>query len=324
MGVFVSRYIARRIALTIPTAIISSMVVFAVMRVLPGDVALAILADTPHTVEMREILREELGLNEPLLVQYLRWMGSIVSDELGGRSLETGERVRSIIAGQISVTALLTAYAVLVSVAVSVPASVLAALRRGRWIDEVIQTSSRIALSVPTLFAALLLVWLLLRLFGWSAPIIYSGLVEHPREHLEIMLWPVVLLTLTYAPHIVRVTRARLVDVLDSDYAQSARARGISEARVVVTHALPNAFITLATVVGLQLGVLISGAIVVEVIFGLPGIGRGIVRAALARDYPVVQSSAMVLVVLVLLVNFAIDIAYAVTDPRVRYGRRTP
>ena len=318
-----SRYIARRIALIIPTAIVSSMVVFAVMRVLPGDVALAILADTPHTVEMRETLREELGLNEPLFIQYLRWIGSIVSDELGGRSLETGERVRNVIAGQMSVTALLSVYAVLASVIVSVPVSVLAALRRGRWLDNVIQTASRIALSVPTLFAALLLVWLLLRLFGWSAPIIYSGPAEHPREHLEIMLWPVVLLTLAYAPHIVRVTRARLLDVLGSDYAESARARGIPEARVVVGHALPNAAITVITVVGLQVGVLISGDIVVEVIFGLPGIGRGIVRAALARDYPVVQSSAMVLVVLVLFVNFAVDVAYAGVDPRVRYGRRT-
>ncbi len=317
-----TRYILRRIVLILPTAFAASLVVFFLMRALPGDVALAILADTPHTVEIREALREELGLNDPLLTQYLRWMASMVSGRLGGASLETGEPVGSIVAGQLSVTALLAVYTVAVSLVFAVPLGVAAAMRRGRPLDRAVQGLAGASLAVPTVFASLLLVWVLLRLFRWSPPIIYSSPGEDFLEHVEIMVWPALLLAAAYLPHLLRVTRARLVDVLRSDFAEAARARGLSELGVVVRHALPNAMLALITVAGLQFGTLVSGALVVETVFGLPGLGRGIVHAALARDYPVVQSAAVVLVVLVLLANLLVDLAYAVVDPRVHYERR--
>ena len=318
-----TRYVLRRVALFVPTAVAASLVVFALMRVLPGDAALAILADTPHTVEMREALREALGLNEPLHIQYSQWARSMLSREVGGRSLETGEPIGAILASQLSVTALLSVYAVGISLSLALPASILAALHRGRRIDRAIDGMSLAALSIPTVFAALLVLWLLLRLVKWSPPIIYVAPNEHLAEHMAMMIWPALLLSLAYTPHLMRVTRGRLIDVLESDYAAAARARGVGEAGVVIRHGVPNAAITLLTVIGLQFGLLISGAIVVEAVFGVPGIGRGIVHAALARDYPVVQSAATVLVLLVLTVNLAVDIACALVDPRVHYGRRT-
>ncbi len=317
-----TRYILRRIVLIVPTAFAASLLIFFVMRALPGDVALAILADTPHTVEIRDALREELGLNDPLLTQYLRWMASMVTGRFGGASLETGEPIGSIVAGQLSVTALLAVYTVAASLLVAVPLGVAAAMRRGTLLDRTVQGLAGASLAVPSVFASLLLVWVLLRLFRWSPPIIYSTPGEDILEHVEIMVWPALLLAAAYLPHLLRVTRARLIDVLRSDFAEAARARGLSELGVVVRHALPNAMLALITVAGLQFGTLVSGALVVETVFGLPGLGRGIVHAALARDYPVVQSAAVVLVVLVLLVNLLVDLAYAVVDPRVHYERR--
>lgn len=319
-----TRYILRRIALIVPTAVAASLVVFFVMRALPGDVALAILADTPHTVEIREALREELGLNDPLLTQYLRWIASMVTGQLGGASLETGEPVGAIVGGQLSVTALLAVYTVAVSLLVAVPLGIAAAMHRGAPLDQAVQGFAGASLAVPTVFASLLLVWVLLRLFRWSPPIIYSSPGEDLLEHVEIMIWPALLLAAAYLPHLLRVTRARLIDVLESDFAEAARARGLSELGVVLRHALPNATVALITVAGLQFGGLVSGALVVETVFGLPGLGRGIVHAALARDYPVVQSAAVVLVVLVLFANLFVDLAYAAVDPRVHYERREP
>ncbi len=317
------RYMARRVIVAIPTLIAMSLLVFAIMRVLPGDVSLAILADTPHTVEMREALRRELGLEEPLPAQYARWAGSMLDGSFGGRSLETGEPISAILAEQLSVTLLLAVYAVVLSLAVALPLGVAAGLHRGRALDRAIEGASRAALSVPTVFAALLVMWLLLRLFGWSPPIIYEGPADDPATHIQMVFWPALLLAAAYGPHLVRVTRTRLIDVLDSDYAESARARGLTEAHVVLRHALPNALVAAITVAGVQLGALVSGAIVVETVFGLPGIGRGIVHAALARDYPVVQSIATILVALVLAGNLAVDLLYSFLDPRVRYdGRR--
>ena len=317
-----TRYAIRRIALVVPSAFAASLVVFAVMRALPGDVVLAILADTPHTVEIREALREQLGLNEPLVTQYFTWVASLLTGEMGGVSLETGEPIGHIVSGQLSVTLLLAGYAVVISIAVALPLSIAAAGREGKPAGRAIEGFALVSLSVPTVFAALLLMWLLLRLVGWSPPIIYLGPTEDLREHLEMMVWPAVLLALAYLPVLIRVTRARLTDVLESDYSASARARGLSERGVILRHALPNALIALVTMVGLQFGSLVSGALVVETVFGLPGLGRGIVHAALSRDYPVVQTMAIVLVVTVLAMNLVVDLICAAIDPRVRYERR--
>ncbi|TVQ22738.1 MAG: ABC transporter permease [Spirochaetaceae bacterium] len=311
------RYALHRALLIVPTTVAASLVVFLAMRALPGDVALAILADTPHTIEVREALREELGLNKPLSVQYADWALSMVTGDFGGRSLESREPIRAILARQFPVTALLALYAVAVSIVVGLPLGVVGALRRGRPADRIVELATTGGLSLPIVFTSLLTLWLLLRLFGWSPPIIYSSPTEDLREHVEIMLAPALLLSLPYGAQLARVMRSALVAVADADYTVAARSRGLSELSVVVRHGVPNALLPAVTMIGLQFGTIVSGALVVETVFGLPGIGRGVVHAALARDYPVVQSTVIVLVTLVLATNLIVDLVYTRLDPRV-------
>jgi peptide/nickel transport system permease protein len=316
------RYILTRIALIIPALLIATIVIFLLLRVLPGDVALTILSGSQHTEAMREALREELGLNDPLPVQYARWLWSMLRGRAGGVSLETREPIATILARQLPVTLLLAGYGMLVSVALSLPLGVVAALTRDRWPDRLIRVASLAGLSIPAVFAALLVSLLLLRLFRWSPPIIYLGPLEDVRAHLALMLWPALLLAWEYSSHLVRVTRASLLDVLAQDYIAAARAKGVGELSLVVKYGLRNALMPVVTVMGTQFGVLLSGSLVLETVFGLPGVGRGIVHAALARDYPVVQTTTAVLVLLFLVVNLGVDLLYARADPRVVYHAR--
>ncbi len=316
------RYILTRIALMIPTLLIATIAVFFLLRVLPGDVALTILSGSQHTEAMREALREELGLNDPLPVQYGRWLWSMLRGQAGGVSLETREPIAAILRRQLPVTLLLAAYGMLVSIVLSLPLGVLAAVTKGRWPDRLIRVASLAGLSVPAVFSALLVSLLLLVLFRWSPPIIYSGPLEDPGAHAALMLWPALILAWEYSSHLVRVTRASLLDVLAHDYVVAARVKGVPETAVVVKYGLRNAFVPVITVMGTHFGVLLSGSLVLETIFGLPGVGRGIVHAALARDYPVVQSTTAVLVLLFLVVNLVVDLVYVRTDPRLVYRVR--
>ncbi len=316
-------YLIRRLVLIVPTALAASVIVFFVMRALPGDVALAILADTPHTVEMREALREELGLNDPLAVQYAAWIRSLLFGELGGRSLETREPISEIVSRQLPVTLLLAAYATGLSLIIGVPLGIAAALHRGRPLDYSIRAVTLAGLSVPGVFASLLVMWLLLRLFRWSSPIIYATPREDFGEHVAIMIVPAIILSWEFLSHVVRVMRAGLVSILEREYVVTARSKGLTELAVVVKHGVPNAMLPVITITGIQFGTLIGGAMIVETIFGLPGIGRGIVRAALARDYPLVQSVATLVVTLSLGVNLLVDFAYAAIDPRITFAGRS-
>lgn len=313
-------YIAWRLALIIPTVLAASVVVFLVMRVLPGDVALTILSGAPHTVEVREALREELGLNEPLPVQYGTWLWSMINGEFGGRSLENREPIRSIFARQLPVTLLLTGYTVLLSILVSVPLGILAAVWKNRWPDYVIRITVLGGLSIPNVWVALLVILGLLRFFQWSPPIIYTTPWTDPWNHLQIMIWPALLLAWKYSSHLVRVTRSSMIEVLGQDYITTARCKGLPEHAVILKYAVRNAFIPAITMIGLEFGALLSGALVLETIFGLPGIGRGFIQAALARDYPVIQSIATVLVLFFLVVNLIVDIVYTLIDPRISHA----
>lgn len=316
------RYIVTRIALIIPTLLIATLVVFFLLRVLPGDVALTILSGSQHTEAMREALRDELGLNDPLPVQYGRWLWSMLRGQAGGVSLETREPIAAILRRQLPVTLLLAAYGMLVSVVLSLPLGVLAALTKNRWPDRLIRVASLAGLSVPAVFSALLVSLLLLLLFRWSPPIIYLGPLEDPGAHVALMLWPALILAWEYSSHLVRITRASLLDVLAHDYVAAARAKGVREAVIVMKYGFRNAFVPVITVMGTHFGVLLSGSLVLETVFGLPGVGRGIVHAALARDYPVVQTITAVLVLLFLVVNLAVDLVYVRADPRLAYRTR--
>lgn len=317
------RHIALRLALIVPTLLAASIVVFVVMRVLPGDVALGILSGSGESAvspEAREKLRQELGLNDPLPVQYGRWVRSMVNGEFGGYSLGTREPIRSILGRQLPVTLLLAGYVVLLSVLVAVPLGVLAAVRRNRWPDLVIRLATLGGLAIPSLWVALLVMLGLLLFFRWSPPIIYTTPWAGPWNHVQMLVWPVLILAWEHSSHLVRVTRSSMLEALGQAYITTARGKGLAEQAIVVRHAFRNAVIPAITMVGLQFGALLSGALVLETIFGLPGIGRGLVRAALDRDYPVIQSLATLLVLLSLVVNLIVDIIYGIVDPRISHA----
>ncbi len=317
------RYIVWRLALIAPTVLAASLVVFGVMRVLPGDIALVILSGSGEAAvspEAREALEEELSLNDPLPVQYGQWLWSMVNGQFGGRSFESREPIRSIISRQLPVTLLLTGYTILLSVTVSLPLGILAAVRSNRWPDYVIRVVTLGGLALPNLWVALIVILGLLLLFGWSPPIIYAAPWSDPWSHLQMVAWPALILAWEYSSHLVRVTRSSMLEALSQAHITTAKSKGLPEHSIVLRHALRNALIPVVTMLGLQFGSLLSGALILETIFGLPGIGRGIVQAALARDYPVIQSLATLLVLVSLVVNLVVDTIYTLIDPRISHA----
>ena len=315
-------YLLGRLALIVPTALLASMIVFGIMRVLPGDVAATILSgggETTHSPEVREALREELGLNDHWLRQYGAWLWAMVNGNFGGDSLIDNQSIRSQLARQLPVTGLLALYTLAASILIWVPLGIIASWQRDRWPDYLIRLIALPGQAVPSFLLALLAILGLLLLFGWSPPIVYTGPFDDPWNHALMVFWPVLLLTWEFGAHIVRVTRASMLETLSQPYIVVAQAKGLPERAVLLSHALRNALLPIITVLGVQFGALLGGTLILESIFGLPGIGRGLIDAALARDFPVVQSLVTLLVVAMLLVNLLLDLAYARADPRVSY-----
>ncbi len=290
------------------------------MRMLPGDIVSWILSgggEAVHSAEVREALRQELGLNDHLVVQYGRWLWSMVNGEFGGRSLVNGQPIATIVARQFPVTLLLVTYAVTLSVIVSVPLGVLAAWKRNRWQDYLVRLITIPGQALPNFWSALLILLGLVIIFQWSPPIVYTSPREDVWTHFQIIFLPVLLLAWEHSSHIVRVTRAYILEVIHKNYILSARAKGLSQRHILLRHALRNALVPIVTILGLQLGWLLSGTLILESIFGLPGLGGGLVQAALVRDYTVIQSLATLLVFIMLSVNLIIDLIYGVIDPRI-------
>lgn len=313
-----NRFIGRRLLASIPQLFAASLVVFLVLRLLPGDVVLSMLADTPHTLEMREALRDELGLNDPLPVQYLRWIWETVSG-FRGISRSTGEPIRSLLATQLPVTLLLSFYSLAIALVVSMPLGVVAAGGR-RSLDLFVDGMALLGIAVPGLWLALLLLLMLLSVFSWSPPIIYFGPLEAPGEHLALMIWPTLLLAWEHIAHLVPVVRAETRDAASEPFFRASLARGLSRRRALWRHAGKHAVRPLVLNAAIQFGTALGSTLVLETIFGIPGIGRGLVAAAVARDLPTVQTMVLVLIALFLLAALVADVAVTVLDPRVRRG----
>ena len=209
-------------------------------------------------------------------------------------------------------------YSVSLSVVISIPLGVLAALWRSRWPDIAIRVVTLGGLSLPHVWTANTVILFLLLAFRWSPPVIYSTLREDPWNHLQMMIWPALLLTWEYSSHLVRTTRSSAIEILEREFVTAVRGRGLPEYRVLAKYVVKHALVPVITMIGLQFGALLSGTLVLETIFGIPGIGRGLIQAALGRDYPVVQSIGTLLVFVYLLMNLIIDAVYAAVDPRIR------
>lgn len=317
----IQRYVAKRLLLFVPTLILASMLIFLAMRALPGDLTSAILGGEGEALrpEMVTAIRDELGLNDPLWLQYARWLWSMVNGEFGGRSMQTSEPIASIVARQLPVTLLLAAYTLTISVLISIPLGVIAAARPNRPLDYGVRMLSIAGSSAPSFWIALVALLFMVKWFRWSPPLVYSGLLDAPVEHLQMMFLPALVLGWGYGSHLTRVTRSQTLEAFQQDYVRTARAKGVGALAVTIRHALRTALIPIVTAAALNIGGLLSGAVVLENIFTLPGIGRGLVQAVIARDYPVVQSLATLCVLIVLTANLLVDLVYARLDPRVTY-----
>ncbi|MFN0073798.1 MAG: ABC transporter permease [Chloroflexota bacterium] len=316
------QYILRRLVLFVPTMLLASLATFFIMRALPGDVALVILggeANSPAALEQLETYREALGLRDPLPVQYGRWMWSLVNGEFGGRSLADREPISAILARRVPVTLQLAFYALVISLVISVPLGVIAAVHQDRWPDYAVRLVTLSGHALPNFWLALVLLLILSVQFSWSPPVYYKNLWEDPVLHLQKAIWPALVLAWGFSANITRITRSNMLEVLRQDFVRTARAKGLIEQVVVSKHALKNALIPVLTLSGLQLAGLLGGTVILESIFGMPGIGQGIVLAANTRDYPVIQTLAMLLVLFMLCLNLIVDLCYAAIDPRISY-----
>ena len=302
-------YIAKRLILTVPVLLGVSFVVFAIVRVLPGDPA-QVLAGEAATKELIEGLRRDLGLDRPLLVQYVDFLGSLLRGDLG-RSIRSKIPVTSELAIRVPNTMILALAGITVATLVGVPAGIISAVKPYSLIDTGVMLLALAGLSMPVFWSGLMLILVFAVLLGWL-PAVGTGTPAH-------IVLPAIAVGMTSAAIIARMTRSSMLEVLRSDYIRTARAKGVAERVVINRHALRNALIPVITVIGLQTGTLLSGAVLTESVFAWPGVGRLMVEGILARDYPLVQGAVLVVALSFVLVNLVVDLLYALADPRIRY-----
>lgn len=311
-------YILRRLISMIPVLFIVSLIVFSLLHLTPGDPAQSMLGEeaTPESIAA---LRNQLGLDEPLPVQYVKWASSVLQGDLG-RSIRSNQPVSEAIIARLPVTIELAILSVLVSLIIAIPVGIIAAMRRNSPLDTASTTVALLGVSIPNFFLAILLIFLFSVRLGWLSPIGYTPFLEDPLDNLKRMIMPALTLGTALSAIVMRMTRSSLLEVLDQDYVRTARAKGLREARVVRVHALKNAMVPVVTVVGLQIGGLLGGTIITETIFVLPGIGRLLVDAIFQRDFPLVQGVVLFAALAFLFANLAVDLLYAYIDPRIRFS----
>jgi len=313
----VRRYLVRRAAALVATLFFVSVLVFLAIRVLPGDPAQVIMG-TEGNPEATARLRQSLGLDRPLVVQYATWLGGALRGDLG-RSIQYDEPVGRLIATRLPVTLPLTLLAALFMVAAAVPLGVYAATRHRRVGDYVTMVISQLGISVPSFWAGLLLILLFSVHLGWVQAGGFAGWSAGVAAALRSLVLPALALGLFQAAVLIRATRSAVLEVLREDFVRTARAKGVPEERVIGKHALRNALIPIVTVAGFQLGQLLAGSIVLESVFALPGLGRLALGAITARDLPLVQGVTLFVASAIVALNFVVDLAYLALDPRVRY-----
>ena len=308
---------ARRVAAFVATLVFLSALVFVVVRILPGDPAALILGveSNPQTVAR---LRQALGLDRPLAVQYVDWLARAARGDLG-TSIQYDVPVGRLIVSRLPVTLPLALMAAAIMVAVALPLGVYAATRHRRAGDYAAMLVSQLGIAVPAFWSGLLLILLFSVRLGWFRSGGFDGWSAGVVAGVKALLLPAIALGAFQAAVLVRATRSAVLDVLREDYVRTARAKGVAERRVVARHALRNAMIPIVTVMGIQLGQLIAGAIVLESVFALPGLGRLALGAITARDLPVVQGVTLFVASCIVVINFAVDVAYGFLDPRIRY-----
>jgi peptide/nickel transport system permease protein len=313
----VGRLILRRLAATIPVLLLVTAGVFALIHLTPGDPIDAMMAESVDDTVKRE-LRRDLGLDRPLYLQYATWMGRLLQGDLG-HSIRNREPVIENVSRRIKPSLQLAGLAMAISLLVATPIGILSAARRNSTIDRVGTSFALFGICMPNFLIALLLIFLFGVTLRWLPISGYVDPMEEPWDGLRSLTLPAITLGLALAAVITRTLRSSMLEALSEDYIRTARAKGLSDGAVVRRHALKNALIPVVTVLGLQLGTLIGGAVITEYVFALPGVGRLVVDAVFARDYPLVQGVVLLIAVGFILSNLAVDLLYGFIDPRIRH-----
>ncbi len=310
--------LSRRLAGLIVTLVVVSLLIFAVMGLLPGDPA-SIMLGTSASPDTLAALRHELGLDQPLLVRYIQWLGGVLSGDLG-QSYTYGVPVAGLILERLAVTLPLALMAVALSVAIAIPLGVLAASHRGGLVDAVASVFSQISVAVPAFWVALLLIILFSTTLGLMPAGGFPGWSAGIWPAVKALLMPSVALALPQAGVLTRVTRTAVLETLHEDFTRTAVAKGLSAQSVLWRHSVPNALIPVFTILGLQFTFLVAGAVLVENVFNLPGLGRLAYQALSQRDIVVMQDVVLFFAALVIVMNFIVDLSYLAIDPRLRKG----
>jgi peptide/nickel transport system permease protein len=309
-------YLAKRLVASLVTALLASGIVFILVRSVPGDVVGQMLGQTSDPVAARA-LREFFGLDQPIWLQYLNWLGRVVTADLG-TSWARGQPVREMIGSALLVTVELALVTLAVATVVGVPLGVVAGIHEGRWIDQAIQSFNLLGLAAPVFWVGLMLLVGVSAVSGWSPPLLYVPPTRSLSDNLSIIALPVASLALLQAAAYSQFVRQSVVSALHQDYVRTAVAKGIPVRLIFFKHVLRNIAIPLVTFMGLILIQILGGAVIIESLFALPGLGRLLLSSIETRDYPVLQGALLIVVVIAMLVNLVVDLLYRVIDPRVR------
>jgi peptide/nickel transport system permease protein len=310
-------FLLRRGLATVPVLMIVAVIVFLLLRMTPGDPAAAIAGDAASALDIERI-RAQLGLNDSIVNQFVTWLGHVLRGDLG-YSFFYKMSVTQLIGQRLEPTLSVAAVTVVLTVLIAVPLGVLAASRRGGRLDRFIMGASVLGFSVPVFVAGYLMIWLFSMQLGWLPSQGYSRIADGVGPWLRNLVLPCITLAVTYAALIARVTRAAVSEALTEDYVRTARAKGISQRRMLMRHALANAAVPIVTIVGLSVAGLIGGVVVTETIYAIPGLGQLTVDAVLSRDYPLIQGITLFFSLVYVVVNLLVDLSYLLLDPRIRY-----
>ncbi|MFA5520792.1 MAG: ABC transporter permease [Castellaniella sp.] len=307
--------ILKRLAATIPVLLVVAIVIFSILRLTPGDPA-AIVAGDGATVEQIEQIRRHMGLDQPIPVQFYRWITAVLQGDFG-TSLISGLPVSDMVLDRMGPTIAITLYTILYTVLISVPVGILSAWRRGKPVDKAVTAASVLGFSVPVFITAYLLIFLFSMVLGWLPVQGYRPLSDGLWDHLRHLILPIASLGTIYIALVTRFVRSSIIDTLGEDYIRTARAKGLNERGVLLHHALTNAAVPILTVIGITITMLIGGVVVTESVFNIPGLGRLVVEAILAKDFTIIQALIVLFSVVDIFVNLAIDILYRIVDPRI-------
>ncbi len=310
-------YILRRIIATIPVMGVVALLVFSLLYLAPGDPAIIIAGESASAEQLAK-MREDMGLDEPMPVQFAKWLGRVVTGDLG-TSLHSGKRVSEMIGARVGTTFSLALVTIVLSLLIAIPMGVLAAWARGRFLDKTMMTIAVLGFSTPVFVVGYALIFTFSVKAGWFPVQGFTPLADDPLRFLRTVTLPAFTLSLAYVALVSRITRSSLLEILGEDFIRTARAKGATERRILLRHALRNAAVPILTVAGSAAAFLIGGVVVTESVFNLPGMGRLVVESVLARDYPLIQGLILLLSLIYIGINLLTDLLYSVFDPRIRY-----